>query len=137
MEDRLVQIIKEKHLVTWKERDNLRGVAAAEIKLVFQHGDDIAIVSELEECYLHDQPISEYLASYDKGEGFLPYGDCVTFEAYMQFLKDMQEINGSDSPHGVVKDVIHALAHSGVNVDKELRRQLEYLYEEIGKILNK
>ena len=137
MEDRLVQIIKEKHLVTWKERDNLRGVAAAEIKLVFQHGDDIAIVSELEECYLHDQPISEYLSSYDKGEGFLPYGDCVTFEAYMQFLKDMQEINGSDSPHGVVKDVIHALAHSGVNVDKELRRQLEYLYEEIGKILNK
>ena len=137
MEDRLVQIIKENHLVTWKERDNLRGVSAAEIKLVFQHGDDIAIVSELEECYLHDQPISEYLSSYDNGEGFLPYGDSVTFEAYMQFLKDMQEINGSDSPHGVVKDVIHALAHSGVNVDKELRRELEYLYEEIGKILNK
>ena len=137
MEDRLVQIIKEKHLVTWKERDNLRGVCCADLKLVFQHNDDITIVSELEECYLHDQPISEYLADYDKGEGFLPYGDCVTFEAYMQFLKDMQEINGSDSPHGVVKDVIHAMAHSGVNVDKELRRQLEYLSEEIGKILNK
>ena len=136
MEDRLVQIIKEKHLVTWKERDNLHGVAAAEIKLVFQRDDDITIVSELEECYLHDQPISEYLSSYDKGEGFLPYGDSVTFEAYFQFLKDMQEING-DSVHGTFKDVIHALAHSGVNVDKELRRELEYFYEEIGKILNK
>ena len=137
MEDRLVQIIKEKHLVTWKERDNLHGVAAAEIKLVFQRDDDITIVSELEECYLHDQPISEYLSSYDNGEGYLPYGDCVTFEAYMQFLKDMQEINGGDTPHGVFKDVIHALAHSGVNVDKELRRQLEYLFECISKILNK
>ena len=136
MEDRLIQIIQGRHLVTWKERDGLNGVACGDLKMVFQHNDEIVIISELDMNYLHEQGISEYLTEYDKGYGYMPYGYSVDIKAYHRFMHDMQEING-DTVHGAFKDVIGALANSGVGVDKEVRLQLEYLYEKIGEILKK
>ena len=136
-DDRLIQIMRERHLATWKSDGDLRGVCCADLKLVFQHNDEIVVISELDTSCLNEQSISEYLADYDNGNGYTPYGDFVDVYAYRRFMHDMKEINCGDTPQGVFKDIISALADSGVNVDQEVARELEYIYEEIGKILKK
>ena len=74
MEDRLVQVIKEKHLLTWKDGDDT-GVGIGEYKLIFQHGNEIVIISELNEEGVTDQTIDEFMQDYDNGEGYHPHDD--------------------------------------------------------------
>ena len=134
MEDRLVQIIKEKHLLTWKDGEDT-GVGVGEYKLVFQHDDDIVIISELNSAGITDQTVSEFMNDYDKGEGYSPYDGMVSWEKYNEFLKGMENIYG-EGTHETFKQVIHAMAEGGVTVDRSIRCELEDIYNDIRKILS-
>lgn len=135
MEDRLVQVIKEKHLLTWKDGDDT-GVGVGEYKMIFQHGNEIVIMSELNECGLREQTISEFMEEYEKDEGYRPHDDFVSWEEYKKFIEGMENIYG-EGAHGTFKDVIHSLADGGVRIHRDLRSELEYIYEDIGKILGR
>ena len=135
MEDRLVQVIKEKHLLTWKDGDDT-GVGVGEYKMIFQHGNEIVIISELNEEGVTDQTVDEFMQDYDKGEGYHPHDDYVSWDEYKKFMQGMENIYG-EGIHETFKQVIHAMAECGASIHKDIRRELEYIYEDIGKILGR
>ena len=134
MESRLVQIIKEKHVLTWEDDGNM-GVAAGELKLVFQHGDKIVIISELNESSMDDS-VEDYMENYEKGEGYRPHDSFISEEEYYKFMDGMEKIYG-EGVHSTFMDVITSLADGGAVVHKDIRRELEIIHEAIGRILQR
>jgi hypothetical protein len=134
MEDRLVQIIKEKHILTWEDNGNT-GVAAGELKLVFQHGDEIVILSELNESSMDDS-VEHYMESYEKDDYYRQHGRFVPKEDYFKFMAGMKNIYGS-GVHSTFMDVITVLADGGAVVDKDICRELEIINDAIGRILQR
>ena len=66
--DRLIKIIKDKHLFTWKDGE-LTGEGVGEYKLFFEHNGKIVVMSELDDNNF--ESIEYYMKAYDKGEGVL------------------------------------------------------------------
>ena len=133
MEDRLVQVIKGRHLLTWKDGEDF-GVGVGEYKLIFQHGNEIVIMSELDEDGITDQTVEEFMQSYDKGGGYRPHANYISWDEYKMFMNGMENIY-REGVHEAFKNVIHSMAKTGVTIHKDIRRELEEIYTDIKRIL--
>lgn len=132
--DRLINIIKDKHLLTWKDGE-LTGEGVGEYKLFFEHNGDVVVMSELDD--MNFESIEYYMKAYDKGEGFRPYQRiCVGWDELEKFLNDMRELTGNDSIETFC-EVVKDLADSGISVHSDVRGHLEELQESLTTLLKR
>ena len=128
---RIISIIKERHLVTYKvsEKTNIRACGFYDYKVFIELDNGKTLVVSAEEWDIEGRTAQE-LIDYCEKEGVSPYGDrTVTIDEFNEFVQALQ-IDGA-KPMDAIDSVLFALKESGCQCSGDVEKLIENVYPNI------
>ena len=128
---RMISIIKERHLVTYKvsEKTNIRACGFYDYKVCIELDNGKTLVVSAEEWDIEGRTAQE-LIDYCEKDGVSPYGDrTVTIDEFNEFVQALQ-IDGA-KPMDAIDSVLFALKESGCQCSGDVEKLIENVYPNI------
>ena len=128
---RIISIIKERHLVTYKvaEKTNIRACGFYDYKVFIELDNGKTLVVSAEEWDIEGRTAQE-LIDYCEKDGVSPYGDrTVTIDEFNEFVQALQ-IDGA-KPMDAIDSVLFALKESGCQCSGDVEKLIENVYPNI------
>lgn len=128
---RIISIIKERHLVTYKvsEKTNIRACGFYDYKVFIELDNGKTLVVSAEEWDIEGRTAQE-LIDYCEKDGVSPYGDrIVTIDEFNEFVQALQ-IDGA-KPMDAIDSVLFALKESGCQCSGDVEKLIENVYPNI------
>ena len=128
---RIISIIKERHLVTYKvsEKTNIRACGFYDYKVFIELDNGKTLVVSAEEWDIEGRTAQE-LIDYCEKDGVSPYGDrIVTIDEFNEFVQALQ-IDGA-KPMDAIDSVLFALKESGCQCSDDVQKLIENVYPNI------
>lgn len=128
---RIISIIKERHLVTYKvsEKTNIRACGFYDYKVFIELDNGKTLVVSAEEWDIEGRTAQE-LIDYCEKDGVNPYGDrTVTIDEFNEFVQALQ-IDGA-KPMDAIDSVLFALKESGCQCSGDVEKLIENVYPNI------
>ena len=128
---RIISIIKERHLVTYKvsEKINIRACGFYDYKVFIELDNGKTLVVSAEEWDIEGRTAQE-LIDYCEKDGVSPYGDrIVTIDEFNEFVQALQ-IDGV-KPMDAIDSVLFALKESGCQCSGDVEKLIENVYPNI------
>ena len=128
---RIISIIKERHLITYKvsEKTNIRACGFYDYKVFIELDNGKTLVVSAEEWDIEGRTAQE-LIDYCEKDGVSPYGDrTVTIDEFNEFVQALQ-IDGA-KPMDAIDSVLFALKESGCQCSGDVEKLIENVYPNI------
>lgn len=128
---RIISIIKERHLVTYKvsEKTNIRACGFYDYKVFIELDNGKMRVVSADEYDIEGRTAQE-LIDYCEKDGVSPYGDrTVTIDEFNEFVQALQ-IDGA-KPMDAIDSVLFALKESGCQCSGDVEKLIENVYPNI------
>lgn len=128
---RIISIIKERHLVTYKvsEKTNIRACGFYDYKVFIELDNGKTLVVSADEWDIEGRTAQE-LIDYCEKDGVSPYGDrTVTIDEFNEFVQALQ-IDGA-KPMDAIDSVLFALKESGCQCSGDVEKLIENVYPNI------
>ena len=128
---RIISIIKERHLVTYKvsEKTNIRACGFYDYKVFIELDNGKTLVVSAEEWDIEGRTAQE-LIDYCEKDGVSPYGDrTVTIDEFNEFVQALQ-IDGA-KPMDAIDSVLFALKESGCQCSGDVEKLIKDVYPNI------
>lgn len=128
---RIISIIKERHLVTYKvsEKTNIRACGFYDYKVFIELDNGKTLVVSAEEWDIEGRTAQE-LIDYCEKDGVSPYGDrTVTIDEFNEFVQALQ-IDGA-KPMDAIDSVLFVLKESGCQCSGDVEKLIKDVYPNI------
>jgi len=133
MKDRLVSVVKDRHLCEWRDGDD-RCADVCEYKLAIERGDgSIAMVSAHDADAIECTSIASFLEDYDSDDAYHEVSR-VDLEQFNLYLDGNYNVIGPDFA-ATYADMLDCIVRSKVRITSDLRKHLEVVLKDIVTIL--